>query len=53
MTTWERIIRAIFAATALAAGNFIYQALNGKNWGVALERSWFQTIACFFCAFVR
>lgn len=30
---------------ALAIGNFIYQAVTKKNWGQAVERSFFQGVA--------
>lgn len=47
----ERLAFGIAAALSFAAGNFIYQSFTEKRWDVAWERTWFQTAACFFCAF--
>lgn len=32
---------------ALALGNFAYQLFGSEQWGVALERTWFQCVALF------
>ena len=41
---------AIFVGTGLAVANFAWQALGGQHWDIALERSWFQLIACLMMA---
>jgi hypothetical protein len=37
---------ALLAALGLGVANFAYQSLVGGDFGVALERTWFQTVAC-------
>lgn len=41
----RRCTDLLILAIALAAGNFIWQAMTHKNWDVAIERTYFQTIA--------
>lgn len=48
----KRIAIAAAVTLSLAVGNILYQAFTDKNWSVALDRSYFQGIACFFCAFI-
>lgn len=40
-----RILMALALTASFTAGNFIYQALRDHEWGVALERSYFQAVA--------
>lgn len=37
---------ALLTALGLGLSNFAYQAMTGQDWGVAIERTWFQTTAC-------
>lgn len=39
--------KLIMTAVAMTDANFIFQQMTGQNWGVALERSFFQMIALF------
>jgi hypothetical protein len=36
---------ALISLIALAAANFAYQAVKGKDWKVARERTFFQAVA--------
>lgn len=38
-------MKFIIVTLGLAAGNYIYQAFTGHNWGLATERSFFQAVA--------
>ena len=49
----KKIAPFLFLAVALAIGNFIWQAFNGRQWSVAIERSWFQFVACLAAAFIN
>ena len=37
----------------VVAGNFLYQAVNGCDWSLAMERSYFQTVALGMVAFFQ
>lgn len=39
------------AAVGLTAGNFIFQAFDGHDWSLAIDRSLFQVAAVAVCAF--
>ena len=43
---------ALLVSCALALLNFAYQGMNGRDWNLAMERTWFQTAACLTLAFV-
>ena len=43
---------ALLSSLGLAIGNFLVQAATQHDWGVALERSYFQLVACLMMAFL-
>ena len=45
-------MRLLFLGLALIASNFLYQLFNGGNWEIALDRSYFQSVAI-FCVFLN
>lgn len=47
----NRWMAALVLSLVLAVSNFAFQAATGQDWGAALERSWFQAVACFVFAF--
>jgi hypothetical protein len=40
--------RLLMMACGLTAANYLYQAMTGHDWPVALDRSFFQAAALFF-----
>jgi hypothetical protein len=44
-TMLKIVVVATLTSVALVASNFVYQASTGMNWGVAIERSYFQLLA--------
>lgn len=40
-------LKLFATASALVAANFIYQAITSQDWGVAFDRSFFQSAALF------
>ncbi len=43
---------ALMVGLGMTIANFGWQALNGHNWPLAVDRSWFQVAACMTMAFV-
>ena len=41
----QYVLTCLLTVVSLSLGNFLWQAMSSHNWGVALERSWFQAIA--------
>lgn len=39
--------RLVIVALGVIPANFVYQALAGSHWDVAIDRSWFQATALF------
>jgi len=37
---------AILVAFGLGLANFAYQGLGAQDWATAIERTWFQAVAC-------
>ena len=37
---------ALLVALGLGLANFAYQGLGAQDWATAMERTWFQTVAC-------
>ena len=37
---------ASLVAISLGLANFAYQGLGAQDWLTAIERTWFQTVAC-------
>lgn len=44
--------QGVISVGLFTIGNFVYQAFAGQNWGVALERSFFQAVAILFFAHI-
>ena len=38
---------ALITAIVLGAANFTWQAFGPMDWNLAIERTWFQGVACF------
>jgi hypothetical protein len=41
----ERVLYAFVAVAILTVANFLWQAVRGRDWGVAMERSFFQAVS--------
>jgi|APTNR8051073442_1049403.scaffolds.fasta_scaffold91303_2 hypothetical protein len=37
---------ALLVVIGLGIANFAYQAFAGHNWAAAIDRTWFQVLAC-------
>ena len=43
---------ALWLSLGMAIGNFLWQAATQQNWDVAVDRSYFQLVACVTMAFL-